>query len=682
MTSFNTVTNNIATPPSSLATEARIKKLPPLLINQLAAGEIVTRPASVVKELMENAIDAGASEIEVKITQGGMGKIEVSDNGHGIHPDDMVMAVTRHATSKVADVAQLHGIQTLGFRGEALASTAAVSRLTLISCHDETGIGRQLTVVGVIDDEPQIAPVLHAQGTTVIVKDLYFNVPARRGNLKSIATEFAHIESVVRELALAVSHMTVRLWHDDRQRFCFEAVQGNLDISLDLSLATTGQSSMSQQAYKQADLLQSGYIQQILARLSSIFPRQFREKSSSSSSIVPLHIELAGLLENIASCDTDSVSETTKFVGIRGLFLPQIHHDCGEMPKLIYINGRLVKDTHIAQQMRESVTKSGLLSTTSKVADNKTHIDNYGYVLFFALPNRWINVNVHPSKQRIAIQALPNVLAHLDVMITAQLKYWYEQWQQQRTQQLTANVTNISSSSKIDKPQNSWQAQVNESRQHYHLEKMRENKDIKNRNDDNYNSADKDSNSHTSVSVSINNSLNDAKDIHSAVLAIPRCLQLLLPQQYSQLTQVSGLFQSAQGSSIVNLQDLQEFLMRYTKYDEPEQRFSWFYEIEQISDTQMALSIERINQYLQEIFIDVYLNHNLNNKDTEDKEIKGLSNKKSRNNKVSINKSSIHDSNEKNIFVYWQDFITQHAVANINQSQLIALLLANDNSIN
>jgi len=115
---------------------SRIKKLSPLLINQLAAGEVVTRPAAVVKELLENAIDAGASNIEIRITQGGMGMIEVLDNGTGIHPDDMVMAITRHATSKVADVANLHGITTLGFRGEALAATAAVSRLTLTSSHD------------------------------------------------------------------------------------------------------------------------------------------------------------------------------------------------------------------------------------------------------------------------------------------------------------------------------------------------------------------------------------------------------------------------------------------------------------------------------------------------------------------------------------------------------------------
>ncbi|MCG3860762.1 ATP-binding protein, partial [Psychrobacter sp. Ps5] len=197
---------------------SRIKKLSPLLINQLAAGEVVTRPAAVVKELLENAIDAGASNIEIRITQGGMGMIEVLDNGTGIHPDDMVMAITRHATSKVADVANLHGITTLGFRGEALAATAAVSRLTLTSSHDDSGIGRQLQVAGVLDEVPKLLPVVHQRGTTITVKDLYFNVPARRGNLKSIATEFGHIETIVREVALARADVALTLFHDNKKR--------------------------------------------------------------------------------------------------------------------------------------------------------------------------------------------------------------------------------------------------------------------------------------------------------------------------------------------------------------------------------------------------------------------------------------------------------------------------------
>ena len=332
--------------PIPVPTEARIKKLPPLLVNQLAAGEIVTRPASVVKELMENAIDAGATTIVVKITQGGMGKIEVSDNGCGIHPDDMVMAVTRHATSKVANVAQLHGIQTLGFRGEALASTAAVSRLTLMSSHNDSGIGRQLTVVGVIDDAPLISPVLHKQGTTVVVKDLYFNVPARRGNLKSIATEFAHIEAVVRELALAVSHIKVSLWHDERQRFCLQAINTSTNHQTSVHLVNSLANSLTNNATKNLESharepkpsatldpypQHSVYTQQILTRLRAIFPR-YAERGN----VLPVEVDLSGLLS--ATFDADNQMQTSEFMGIRGVLLPQPTSGQTDLPKLIYID--------------------------------------------------------------------------------------------------------------------------------------------------------------------------------------------------------------------------------------------------------------------------------------------------------------------------------------------------------
>ena len=164
----------------------RIHKLSPLLINQIAAGEVVTRPASVVKELIENAIDANATHIRIDIEQGGLGLIQISDNGMGIHPDDMMIAVN-----------ELVGIQSLGFRGEALASIAAISHLTLTSSHNDSGVGQQLSVSGSEVSQATIRPIVKHRGTCVSVRDLYFNVPGRRSHLKSIATEFAHIEQVV-----------------------------------------------------------------------------------------------------------------------------------------------------------------------------------------------------------------------------------------------------------------------------------------------------------------------------------------------------------------------------------------------------------------------------------------------------------------------------------------------------
>jgi DNA mismatch repair protein MutL len=373
---------------STPTTTTRIKKLPPLLINQLAAGEIVTRPASVVKELLENAIDAGATKIDIKITQGGMGMIEVSDNGCGIHPDDMVMAVTRHATSKVADVANLQGIRTLGFRGEALASTAAVSRLTLSSSHNNSGIGRQLSVAGILEDTPILTPIVQEQGTTVLVKDLYFNVPARRGNLKSVATEFAHIESVVREVALAHADVSLTLSHDQRKRLVL--------------LASTGE---------QADDLATPHSRLPLSRLEQALGMSLESQSMA------LLVDLSALLGSpLDTARAETVLHTTdsdfeyntklETAQIQG-WLWVASHSAPPLPKLIYVNGRLIKDPIIAGQLRQAIQSLAL--------------NHYGYALYFELPTTWLNVNVHPSKQRINIHALANIMAHLNYAIKAKL---------------------------------------------------------------------------------------------------------------------------------------------------------------------------------------------------------------------------------------------------------------------
>lgn len=354
----------------------RIKKLSPLLINQLAAGEVVTRPAAVVKELLENAIDAGASSIEVNITQGGMGMIEVVDNGTGIYPDDMVMAITRHATSKVADVANLQGITTLGFRGEALAAMSAVSRLTLISSHDESGIGRQLQVAGVLDDIPKMSPVVHHRGTTVTVRDLYFNVPARRGNLKSISTEFGHIETVVREVALARADVALTLFHDNKKR---------------LSLSANTREPHSNNPNRLP-----------LSRLEQAIGLALTDRS------IEISVDLTSLRQQPIECD-DSTQHNA--IAINGWLWPMLQEqdqNKAAIPKLIYINGRLVKEALISNQMRQ-------LAQGAQLA-------GMGYALYFDLPVQWLNVNVHPSKQRIKISPLNNILAHLSHVVRAQLK--------------------------------------------------------------------------------------------------------------------------------------------------------------------------------------------------------------------------------------------------------------------
>ena len=359
----------------------RIKKLSPLLINQLAAGEVVTRPSAVVKELLENAIDAHATDIEVRITQGGMGMIEVIDNGVGIHPDDMLMAVTRHATSKVADVAHLHGITTLGFRGEALAATAAVSRLTLTSSHDNSGIGRQLQVAGILGDTPKLIPVVHHRGTTITVKDLYFNVPARRGNLKSIATEFAHIETIVREVALARADVALTLFHDNKKRLSLSINTINNDTENYLPLSRLEQATglaLTEQAIE------------VAVDLSSLIQQHFGSSNSTHAN--------GGYADNAGTMQSARI----------GGWLWASHDTNHGLPKLIYVNGRLVKEALISNQLRQMAQSAQLAGM--------------GYALYFELPTQWLNVNVHPSKQRIKISPLNNIMAHFSHALRAKLK--------------------------------------------------------------------------------------------------------------------------------------------------------------------------------------------------------------------------------------------------------------------
>lgn len=210
----------------------RIQPLSAALANQIAAGEVIERPASVVKELIENALDAGASRIDIDIEQGGSTLIEILDNGNGIHADDLPLAILRHATSKISSAEDLSTIVTLGFRGEALASIAAVSRLTLSSSQSDEGIGYEVTINGSAysaqEDAHAIAAVAHQKGTRIQVRDLFFNVPARRKFLKSINTEFGHIEEIIRRVALSHFDVAFSLTH-------------NGQIRLDLPLADSGE---------------------------------------------------------------------------------------------------------------------------------------------------------------------------------------------------------------------------------------------------------------------------------------------------------------------------------------------------------------------------------------------------------------------------------------------------------
>ena len=272
----------------------RIQTLSPALANQIAAGEVIERPASVVKELLENSIDAGATELIIRVEQGGSTLIEIIDNGKGIHPEDLPLAVMRHATSKIQTAEDLHAIVSLGFRGEALASIAAVSRLTLTSSRDDSGIGYQVEVNGTAFDYQEIQAVATQQGTHIRVQDLFFNVPARRKFLKKPNTEFGHIEEIVRRLAL--THFDIRI-----------VLEHNGTIRLNLPVADSGQ-------------LRFQRVQQLLGR-------QFTENAYwiDADSV---NIRLSGWLGHPSDARAQSDLQ------------------------YVYVNGRIVKDKTISHALR------------------------------------------------------------------------------------------------------------------------------------------------------------------------------------------------------------------------------------------------------------------------------------------------------------------------------------------
>ncbi|HHF5041689.1 DNA mismatch repair endonuclease MutL [Haemophilus influenzae] len=192
-----------------------IKILSPQLANQIAAGEVVERPASVVKELVENSLDAGANKIQIDIENGGANLIRIRDNGCGIPKEELSLALARHATSKIADLDDLEAILSLGFRGEALASISSVSRLTLTSRTEEQTEAWQVYAQG-RDMETTIKPASHPVGTTVEVANLFFNTPARRKFLRTDKTEFAHIDEVIRRIALTKFNTAFTLTHNGK----------------------------------------------------------------------------------------------------------------------------------------------------------------------------------------------------------------------------------------------------------------------------------------------------------------------------------------------------------------------------------------------------------------------------------------------------------------------------------
>ncbi len=208
---------------------ARIHLLSQRLSNQIAAGEVVERPASVVKELLENSLDAGADRIDIELEKGGIKLVRIRDNGFGVEKEDLPLALNRHATSKITELDDLENVSSLGFRGEALASIASVSRLTMISRTPEASEAWKVETEG-RDMDANVSPAAHPPGTNVEVRDIFFNTPARRKFLRTEQTEYKRIDEMVKRLALSRFDVTFNVQHNQRSVHRFERANTESEI--------------------------------------------------------------------------------------------------------------------------------------------------------------------------------------------------------------------------------------------------------------------------------------------------------------------------------------------------------------------------------------------------------------------------------------------------------------------
>ncbi len=312
-----------------------IRQLPDTLINQIAAGEVVERPASVVKELVENALDAGARRIDIDLEEGGVRLVRIRDDGAGIAAADLPLAVSRHATSKIASLDDLEAVATLGFRGEALPSIASVSRFALSTRRDGDAHGATLRVEG--GKVGDVVPAQHPRGTTVEVRDLFYNVPARRKFLRAERTELSHVEEWLRALALARPDVELRVSHNGR----------------------------ASRRYRGTDLGDA-------ADAGSATPERLVETLGGDFAANALRVDHSG-------------------AGLRlhGWVGRPAYNRASTDQQYLYVNGRGVRDRNVAHAVRQAYS------------DVLFHGRHPAFVLFLETDPRAVDVNVHPAKHEV-----------------------------------------------------------------------------------------------------------------------------------------------------------------------------------------------------------------------------------------------------------------------------------------
>ena len=316
---------------------SKIRVLPDHISNLIAAGEVVERPASVAKELVENAIDAGATRVVIDIEAGGRRLLKITDDGEGMTRDDAVLAFERHATSKISRAEDLDGIATLGFRGEALASIASVARVELVSRTEDSSAGTRVFIEG--GRLRDVKDAAHPRGTTLSVRDLFFNTPARRKFLRSEATESYHLTNLVTHYALAHPEINFTLTNNGRE-----------------TLRVAPAKDLRERAYQ-------------------IFGTQF----------------LDGLLEvnNAISEPTETSFSLPQLAGVRGFISAPRERRTSRDAQFLFVNGRFVRDRLIGRALSEGY-RSILPHGVYPVA-----------LLFIDVPREEVDVNVHPAKTEV-----------------------------------------------------------------------------------------------------------------------------------------------------------------------------------------------------------------------------------------------------------------------------------------
>ena len=327
-----------------------IQLLPDLLINQIAAGEVIERPASALKELLENSLDAGATEIAVQLEGGGVKLLRVRDNGGGIAPEELAYALMRHATSKILSLDDLQRVASMGFRGEALASMASVAQVTLTSRNTAAEHAWQIQAVD--GAQSDAAPAAHAHGTSVEMRELYFNTPARRKFLKSEGTEFAYCEEAFKRIALSRPEVAFSLQHNARMVWQLSAPQRAFPPS---NFPPEG---------GRANVPTLGVGEALKSRIAALLGDEFAQ----SAVVVERH---AAHLRLHGMASLPAYSRATRDA------------------QYFFVNGRFVRDKVLMHAVRQAY---------QDILHGQRHP---AFVLFLDLPPEGVDVNVHPAKSEV-----------------------------------------------------------------------------------------------------------------------------------------------------------------------------------------------------------------------------------------------------------------------------------------